>query len=102
LGFVDQGRLKGYGVVRKCRSGHKIGSLFADRPEFAQALFDGLCNRAIGEPVFIDMPEPNQAAAKLAAKHDMKPIFACQRMYLRGDPGLPLENIFGITSFEAG
>jgi hypothetical protein len=32
----------------------------------------------------------------------MKPIFVCQRMYLRGDPGLPLDNIFGITSFEAG
>jgi hypothetical protein len=32
----------------------------------------------------------------------MTPIFACQRMYLRRDPGLPLQSIYGITSFEAG
>jgi hypothetical protein len=102
LGFVEGGRLQGYGVLRQCRSGYKIGPLFAERPEIAEALFDALCNNAIGQPVFIDMPEPNQAASKLAAKYEMKPIFACQRMYLRGDPGLPLETIFGITSFEAG
>jgi GNAT superfamily N-acetyltransferase len=102
LGIVEAGRLKGYGVLRKCRSGCKIGPLFADLPEIAEALFEALCNRVIGEPVFIDIPEPNLAANKLAARHDMKPIFACQRMYLRGDPGLPLDNIFGITSFEAG
>jgi GNAT superfamily N-acetyltransferase len=102
LGFVDQGQLKGYGVLRKCRSGHKVGPLFADHAEIAQALFDALCSRAIGEPVFIDMPEPNAAAAKLAAKYEMQPVFACMRMYLRGDPGLPLQSIYGITSFEAG
>jgi hypothetical protein len=52
--------------------------------------------------VSIDIPEPNQAALRLAAKHDMRPEFACERMYLRGDPGLPLDAIYGITSFEAG
>lgn len=102
LGFVDTGRLKGYAVLRKCRSGYKIGPLFADQAEIAEALFIALCNRVIGEPVFIDIPEPNHAGLKLAARYDMQPVFACQRMYLRGDPGLPLESIYGITSFEAG
>ena len=102
LGFVDGDRLQGYGVLRQCCSGYKIGPLFAEQPEIAEALFNALCNNAIGQPVFIDMPEPNQAASKLAAKYEMKPFFACQRMYLRGDPGLPLDAIFGITSFEAG
>ena len=102
LGFVDAGRLKGYGVLRKCRSGYKIGSLFAEHPEIAESLFDALCNHAVGEPVSIDIPEPNQAGKALAARHEMQSNFACERMYLRGDPGLPLNNIFGITSFEAG
>jgi len=102
LGFVDSGRLKGYGVLRKCRDGYKIGPLFAERHQIAESLFDVLCYHAIGAPIVIDLPELNQAAAKFAAKHDTKPIFACQRMYLRGDPGLPLDNIFRITSFEAG
>jgi len=102
LGFVDGDRLQGYGVLRQCCSGYKIGPLFAEQPEIAEALFNALCNNAIGQPVFIDMPESNQAASKLAAKYEMKPFFACQHMYLRGDPGLPIDAIFGITSFEAG
>ena len=66
-------------------------------------LGDGaLCNNAFGEQVFIDIPEPNQAGLRLAARHGMSPVFACERMYLRGDPGLPLDEIYGITSFEAG
>jgi len=102
LGFVDAGGLKGYAVLRKCRSGYKIGPLFADHPEIAKALYDAACNRAIGKLVFIDMPEPNRAAGELADAYDMKAEFACFRMYLRADPGLPLDSVFGITSFEAG
>jgi GNAT superfamily N-acetyltransferase len=102
LGFVDAGRLKGYGVLRRCRVGYKIGPLFADEPGIAEALFGALCNHAIGDEVFIDIPEPNAAARKLAAKHDMQGDFTCERMYLRGDPGLPLENIYGLTTFEVG
>ena len=102
LALRDAGQLKGYGVLRKCRTGYKIGPLFAEQSEIAEALFNALCNHAIGEPVSIDIPEPNQAAMALAVRHDMRPNFACERMYLRGDPGLPLQSIYGITSFEAG
>jgi hypothetical protein len=102
LALIDDAQLKGYGVLRKCRVGHKIGPLFADAADIAEALFGALCNNALGEQVFIDIPEPNQAGLKLAAKHGMSPVFACERMYLRGDPGLPLDQIYGITSFEAG
>ena len=49
MGFVDAGRLKGYGVLRKCRVGYKIGPLFADQPEIAEALFAALCNHAVGD-----------------------------------------------------
>jgi hypothetical protein len=45
---------------------------------------------------------PNEAARKLAARQDMRGDFTCERMYLKGDPGLPLGNIYGITTFEAG
>jgi GNAT superfamily N-acetyltransferase len=102
LGFVDGGRLKGYGVLRKCRAGRKIGPLFAEQPEIAEALFGALCNHALGEAVALDIPVPNEAATKLASRHEMQGGFTCERMYLRGDPGLPLDKIYGITSFEAG
>jgi Acetyltransferase (GNAT) domain len=102
LALIDDAQLKGYGVLRKCRVGHKIGPLFADTPDIAAALLGALCNYALGEQVFIDIPDPNQAGLRLAAKHGMSPVFACERMYLRGDPGLPLDEIYGLTSFEAG
>jgi RimJ/RimL family protein N-acetyltransferase len=102
LAYLDGATLEGYGVLRKCRTGYKIGPLFAATPEIAEALYGALCNHAIGEPVFIDIPEPNASGLKLAAKHDMRSEFACERMYLRGDPGLPLDRIYGLTSFEAG
>jgi GNAT superfamily N-acetyltransferase len=102
LGFVDTSRLKGYGVLRKCHVGWKIGPLFADEPNIAEALLDALCNHGIGEPVAMDIPEPNQAATLLAARNAMRGDFTCERMYLKGDPGLPLHAIYGITTFEAG
>jgi GNAT superfamily N-acetyltransferase len=102
LGFVDGGKLQGYGVLRQCRAGYKIGPLFAERPDIAETLFAALCNHALGAAVAMDIPMPNAAALKLAARHDMRNGFTCERMYLRGDPGLPLDKIYGITSFEAG
>jgi Acetyltransferase (GNAT) domain len=42
LGVVDGRGLKGYGVLRACREGFKIGPLFADDEETADRLFAGL------------------------------------------------------------
>ena len=58
LAFIGGGQLKGYGVLRKCRVGYKIGPLFADASDIAEALFGALCNSALADPVFIDIPEP--------------------------------------------
>lgn len=99
---MDAGWLRGYGVLRKCRIGYKIGPLFAETTEVAQSLLAALSNHAAGERVSIDIPEPNQAANRLVAEHAMTPDFTCLRMYSRGDPGLPLQSIFGNTTFEAG
>lgn len=99
---MDAGLLKGYGVLRKCRIGYKIGPLFAETTEIAQSLLAALSNHAVGERVSIDIPEPNEAANSLVTKYTMTPDFTCLRMYSRGDPGLPLQSIFGNTTFEAG
>ena len=40
-------RLEGYGVLRACRRGFKIGPLFADDPHIAGTLFQGLASRVI-------------------------------------------------------
>ncbi|MCW4009040.1 MAG: GNAT family N-acetyltransferase [Candidatus Bathyarchaeota archaeon] len=95
--------LSGYGVIRKCMSGHKIGPLFAEDADVAEALFEELTATVQqGEEVFLDVPEPNEAAVRLAQQHGMQPVFHTVRMYTNQEPRLPLEKIFGVTSFELG
>lgn len=100
--FVAEGVVKGYGVIRRCREGHKIGPLFADDAEAAAALFGTLVATAQGGPVFLDVPEPHAAARALAEGAGLAPVFETARMYRGPAPELPLGRIFGITSFELG
>lgn len=102
LVFVEGSAVGGYGVIRACRTGHKIGPLFAEDERVAGSLFAALCNHGVGYPVYMDVPEPNRSGMSLASRRGMAPEFECIRMYLRGDPGLPLDNIYGITAFEVG
>lgn len=103
IGALNKGELVGYGVLRECNQGYKIGPLFADNEKVADALFSALCDHAPqGEPVFLDTPEPNLAALDLAKRHHMQPVFETVRMYTKDDPGLPVDRIFGVTSFELG
>jgi hypothetical protein len=99
---VRDGAVRGYGVIRQCREGLKIGPLFADDAETAANLFDALCARAGGQPVYLDVPEVNAAAMALAARQGMKEVFATARMYRGEIPELPMEGIFGVTTFELG
>lgn len=102
LGAWDGGRLRGMGVVRRCREGFKIGPLFADTPEIAESLFGALAAEAAGEPLFLDVPENNPAALALAARHGLAEVFGCARMYHGTAPALPWAGIFGVTTFELG
>jgi len=94
--------IQGFGVIRQCREGYKIGPLFAQESEIAEVIYKSLCNFGLNQPVYLDIPEPNSAAMKLANKYSMQPVFSCARMYLRHDPALPIDKIYGITTFEAG
>ena len=102
LGVIDGWRLKGYGVLRACQEGFKIGPLFADDEEAADRLLSGLLARAADAPVFLDTPEANQGAGALAARYAMAPVFETARMYKNGAPEMRLDRCFGVTTFELG
>ncbi|WP_343219143.1 GNAT family N-acetyltransferase [Cerasicoccus frondis] len=102
LGAVKDGQLTGYGVVRACLEGYKIGPLFADDAQTAADLFAALSDRANGEPLFLDTPENNPAALALAEANGLQEVFGCARMYYGPIPPLPWANIYGITTFELG
>ncbi|WP_206001879.1 GNAT family N-acetyltransferase [Paraburkholderia aromaticivorans] len=99
---VRDGRVVGYGVVRRCLTGYKIGPLFADNDEIAGRLFSALTSSIAGEVFFFDVPEINVDAIALAERHGMTSVFETARMYTREQPAISIERVFGVTSFELG
>ena len=103
LGVLQGGHLAGYGMLRPCRSGFKIGPLFADSPALAEHLFVALRAQAPeGAPLFLDIPVPHAAALDLVQRHRMTKGFETARMYTGIAPQLPLKRLYGVTSFELG
>lgn len=103
LAWQEDGRLRGWGVVRPARTGHKIGPLVADESHVAAALYDALTGSVhAGDEVFLDVPLPNAAARELAAVKGLTPGFETARMYTGPAPDVQLERVYGVTTFELG
>jgi len=94
--------IAGFCVLRKATNGYKIGPLFADNSLVADALYQACLNAAPDEDVFLDIPVINKAAQALAKKYKASYVFECARMYYGSPPKLPLDKIFGISTFELG
>jgi len=98
-----KGEIVGYGVIRKCRSGYKVGPLFSENVEIANALFTSLVNSVeAGSEVDLDVPGENEQAVSLAQKYGLRPSFETARMYKGEIPNLPQNRVFGVTTFELG
>lgn len=99
---IENNCITGYGVMRKCHEGFKIGPLFANDEKIAEAIFLGLCEKVNGQSVSIDLPVTNIKAIELVSKYDFAPAFETARMYTKTAPKLETDRIFGITTFELG
>lgn len=97
------GNLVGYGVIRACRNGHKVGPLFANDPAVAEQVFSALAS-IVPETsdIILDVPASNREAINLATRRGLKPTFETARMYRGVQPDLPIDRTFGITTFELG
>lgn len=96
-------KIEGYTFIRKGLEGYRIGPLFALTPEIADTLF---C-KAIswvpeGTPVFLDVPDINSEAIKLANKYKMEPDFKTVRMYTQKAPQINMSGVYGVTNLELG
>ncbi len=104
---LRDGEIIGYGVVRACRSGYKIGPLFAENDRTARDLFLALCKDlslqgSAGGEVSLDVPERNELAVAMAEDFGLQQVFETARMYRGGIPALPWQKTFGLASFELG
>jgi GNAT superfamily N-acetyltransferase len=95
-------KLRGYGIIRKCFKGYKIGPLFADDQSTAEKIFKALKASVPGETVYLDVPELNKKAMEIAEKYRMTIMFKTIRMYSLEKPDIKLDGIYGITSLELG
>ncbi|MCP4716680.1 MAG: GNAT family N-acetyltransferase [Deltaproteobacteria bacterium] len=103
LAVINGDGLFGYGAVRPCRTGFKIGPLFADNAAVAEVLLaDLITGIPVGNSFFLDVPGTNPAAVSLAEKYGMQPVFETARMYMGEVPRMQKEKMFGITTFELG
>lgn len=102
LARVTDGRVTGYGVIRPARDAYRIGPIFADTTEDAQALFDGLTAELDGAPFAVDIPETNPQAVAMAKAAGLTPSFDTARMYT--GPVRPVDpaRVYGVTSLELG
>jgi len=100
IAYRVDGKLSGYGMVRKCRTGFKVGPLFADNEKIADTLLQKM-RSFVGEDsqIFLDTPEVNKEAVALAEKYKMKPMFETARMYTKNQPNVDLKKVFGVTTF---
>ena len=99
---VGEGHLTGYAVLRPARDCLRVGPLFADTNEDADALFAALTTEAAGQEIAIDVPEPNTAAVALAERAGLTPSFETARMYTGPVRAFAHERVYGVTTLELG
>ena len=103
LALMQVNDMCAYGIIRACSLGYKIGPLFAQTTDEARCLILALCaDLEPNAPVYLDPPATNLAAITLAQSLGMEMVFETARMYKGNTPNLPIEHIYGITSFELG
>jgi len=100
--LVRDGELVGWGVIRPCRKGRKIGPLVAHDRSAAEIILQALLAGAGGGEIFLDAPGINRDAVALAQDLGLVPVFETARMYTGSIPPLRLDRVFGVTSFELG
>jgi hypothetical protein len=100
--LIRDGALAGWGVIRPCLKGRKIGPLFANDRAAAEAVLSALLVSAGQGEIFLDVPKINRDAVALAQDLGLAPVFETARMYTAAIPQLQLERVFGVTTFELG
>ncbi len=99
---LQDGELKGFGVVRPARSGARVGPLYAETDDIAHILLNSLSATQRGAPVALDVPDANVPAIRLMERLGLEPTFECARMYTRDAPDIDMAGLFAATTIELG
>ncbi|MBB6407631.1 GNAT family N-acetyltransferase [Mesorhizobium sangaii] len=102
LAAISSRGTTGYAVARPCRSGFKIGPLFAESNDTALQLLHGLAGACEGGDLHIDVPAANTGFVEALEAAGFAPTFKTTRMYKGPAPELGLQRLFSVTTLELG
>ncbi len=94
--------LLGYILVRPCFEGSKVGPLHALSPRVAEKLLNRAIHTLKRWPLYMDVPEPNCQAMKIAQRFGMQIVSKTTRMYTSPPRPTDLSGVFAVTSLETG
>ena len=92
----------GFGMLRRCVSGWKLGPLLAADPGAAEEFLSDLAAGAPSEPVMLDIPELNAAGLALARRAGLALAFETARMWTGPPSEADLGRTFGVATLELG
>ncbi|TPM41481.1 GNAT family N-acetyltransferase [Mesorhizobium sp. B2-3-4] len=92
----------GYAVARACRSGFKVGPLFADDMRTALELLEDLAATCKGGDLNIDVPATQSDFIAALEAAGFSATFSTTRMYKGPPPRLDTNRMFGVTTLELG
>ncbi|WP_322418871.1 GNAT family N-acetyltransferase [Mesorhizobium huakuii] len=98
---ITSREMAGYAVARACRSGFKIGPLFADDAQTALELL-GELSGACGGELNVDVPATQVDFIAALEAAGFAPTFSTTRMYQGTPPKLDAKRVFGVTTLELG
>lgn len=102
LCLYDREVLAGFGTVRVCRDGLKIGPLTATSSGAAHRLLRGLAALFPQRPILWDVPDSNPEAMALAVGLGFVPVFETARMYRGVPPRIEAGLAWGVGTLELG
>lgn len=99
---LRDGALAGFGLMRNCQTGARMGPLYAETPDIASALFSATAAKLGATSVAVDIAGVNKAAVSWAEGLGLKPSFETARMYTGPDPEIDAAGLYGVATFELG
>jgi Acetyltransferase (GNAT) domain len=101
VGLLDGEPVATISVVRYAMDCGLLG--FYIDAGIADKLFAALiANVEAGATIALDTPEANPWALELAQRYGMTAVFETARMYTGSAPAMPMERVYGVTSYELG
>jgi len=88
LGYLKDGELRGYGMLRKQNVGYRISPMVVEDSKIAEDIINGLQSLVVGEEVSMDVYEKSKEVLQILEDQKWNHIFDFYKMFLRGPSNL--------------